>query len=134
MITNNFENKVFEFFIGEKTKNKIEKSTLYISIVGFLIHLLLIYLYKSNLLNIEDCEKIINEINDGDSILFVAGRVPVKNLEMFIQNIQICKNICYILEKKQINHITYLSSDAVYKDSNTKIDELFSCSFNCSSI
>ena len=81
----------------------------------------------ADLLNIEDCEKILNEINDGDSILFVAGRVPVKNLEMFIQNIQICKNICYILEKKQINHITYLSSDAVYKDSNTKIDENSVC-------
>ena len=60
MITNNFENKVFDFFIGEKTKNKIEKSTLYISIVGFLIHLLLIYLYKSNLLNIEDHYNLLN--------------------------------------------------------------------------
>tara|TARA_B100001057_G_scaffold494922_1_gene592625 strand:- start:1514 stop:2395 length:882 start_codon:yes stop_codon:yes gene_type:complete len=48
------ENKIFDFFIGENTKSYIEKIILYISIFGFLVHLLLIYLFQSNVLMIDD--------------------------------------------------------------------------------
>ena len=48
------ENKIFDFFIGENTKSYIEKTILYISIFGFLVHLLLIYLFQSNVLMIDD--------------------------------------------------------------------------------
>jgi len=48
------EDKIFDFFIGENTKSFIEKGILYISIFGFLIHLLLIYLFQSNILVIDD--------------------------------------------------------------------------------
>lgn len=48
------ENKIFDFFIGEKTKRFVEKTILYISIFGFLVHLLLIYLFQSNVLKIDD--------------------------------------------------------------------------------
>ena len=74
-----------------------------------------------------ECEKLVSRINNGDKVLFIAGKVPVKNLEMLLENIKICKNICDILEKKEINHITYLSSDAVYKDTDAKIDENSIC-------
>jgi hypothetical protein len=50
----NFEQKMFQFFLGEKTKQKIEKSILYISIVSFLIHLILIYLVKFEIVRFED--------------------------------------------------------------------------------
>ena len=48
------ENKIFDFFIGENTKRFIEKTILYVSIFGFLVHLLLIYLFQSNVLKIDD--------------------------------------------------------------------------------
>jgi hypothetical protein len=48
------ENKIFDFFIGENTKSFVEKTILYISIFGFLLHLLLIYLFQSNILMIDD--------------------------------------------------------------------------------
>jgi len=48
------ENKIFDFFIGEDTKRFVEKTILYISIFGFLVHLLLIYLFQSNVLKIDD--------------------------------------------------------------------------------
>ena len=51
---NTIENKIFDFFIGENTKSFIEKIILYISILGFLVHLLLIYLFQSNTLVIDD--------------------------------------------------------------------------------
>ena len=49
-----YENKIFNLFIGEKTKTKVEKYILCISIIGFILHLLLIYLKKSNFIQIED--------------------------------------------------------------------------------
>ena len=54
------ENKFFNLFIGETTKNKIEKLILYISLIGFVIHLILIYLYKSKLLIIQDHYNLLN--------------------------------------------------------------------------
>jgi len=54
MKLNTIENKIFDFFIGENTKIFIEKTILYISILGFLVHLLLIYLFQSNTLVIDD--------------------------------------------------------------------------------
>tara|TARA_B100001564_G_scaffold349211_1_gene352052 strand:- start:2471 stop:3352 length:882 start_codon:yes stop_codon:yes gene_type:complete len=57
---NSFENLVFNFFLSEKSKKIVEKTILYISIIGFLIHLLLIYLTKSNLVSIKDHYGLFN--------------------------------------------------------------------------
>ena len=54
------ENQIFNFFLSEKSKKLVEKSILYISIVGFLIHLLIIYLNKSNLILIKDHYGLFN--------------------------------------------------------------------------
>ena len=48
------EPKIFDFFISEKTKNKVENTILNISIFGFITHLILIYLYKYDILQIND--------------------------------------------------------------------------------
>ena len=45
---------MFTFFLGEKTKQRIEKSILYISIVSFLIHLIIIYLVKFEIVHFDD--------------------------------------------------------------------------------
>lgn len=55
-----YENKIFNLFIGEKTKSKVEKYILCISIIGFIIHLLLIYFKKSNFIQIEDHYNLLN--------------------------------------------------------------------------
>ena len=57
---NSFENFIFNFFLSEKSKKIVEKSILYISIIGFLIHLLLIYLTKSSLVTIKDHYGLFN--------------------------------------------------------------------------
>lgn len=49
-----FETKIFNTFIGEKTKQKVERFILYISVVSFFVHLALIYLAKLNALEIND--------------------------------------------------------------------------------
>tara|TARA_B100000900_G_scaffold69373_1_gene54605 strand:- start:2279 stop:3160 length:882 start_codon:yes stop_codon:yes gene_type:complete len=54
------ENQIFNFFLSEKSKKLVEKSILNISIIGFLIHLLIIYLSKSNLILIKDHYGLFN--------------------------------------------------------------------------
>lgn len=39
-------NKFYAFFLSEKTKKRIEKITLYVALIGFFTHLILIYLSK----------------------------------------------------------------------------------------
>jgi len=54
------EPKIFDFFISEKTKNKVENTILNISIFGFITHLILIYLYKYDVLQIKDYYNLLS--------------------------------------------------------------------------
>ena len=67
--------------------------------------------------------KLHNYISDHDSILFIAAKAPVKNTEMLIYNIEICQNICDVLVNYKLDHVSYISSDAVYKDSDKELSE-----------
>ena len=44
------KNKIFDFFISDTSKKSIERSILVISLISFLIHLLLIFLAKNNII------------------------------------------------------------------------------------
>ena len=70
-----------------------------------------------------ECLRLRTLINKNDFIFFVAARAPVKNIEMFNYNLKICNNILNAIEQLPFKHIIYLSSDAVYKDSMSLIDE-----------
>jgi hypothetical protein len=39
-------NKLHQFFLSEYAKRKIEKTTLYVALIGFFVHLIIIYLSK----------------------------------------------------------------------------------------
>lgn len=65
-------------------------------------------------------EKIINK---NDTLFFAAAKAPVKNNEMLLQNLLMCKTVVEVVKKKPINHLIYLSSDAVYSDSKELISE-----------
>ena len=54
------ENKIFDFFISDKSKKNIEKYVLSASIVSFIIHLLLIYLNKFDVVKIYDPYNLLN--------------------------------------------------------------------------
>ena len=68
-------------------------------------------------------KKLKKKIKNNDVVIFIAAEVPVKNIEMFINNIKICKTVCDTLEKKKIKHLVYISSDAIYADVKGKISE-----------
>lgn len=44
-------NKIYQFFLSENTKKRIEKMILYVALIGFFIHLLLIYLTGKGLVD-----------------------------------------------------------------------------------
>ena len=54
------ENKIFNFFISDKSKKNIEKYVLSVSVVSFIIHLVLIYLNKFDVVKIYDPYNLLN--------------------------------------------------------------------------
>ena len=54
------ENKIFDFFISDKSKKNIEKYVLSISVVSFIIHLIFIYLNKFEVVEIYDPYNLFN--------------------------------------------------------------------------
>ena len=62
-------------------------------------------------------------IKNNDRIFFASGKVPVKNNLMYKKNIMMINNFCSAIRNKNINHFFYLSSDAVYSDSQRPLSE-----------
>jgi len=63
------------------------------------------------------------KIKKNDIVIFIAAEAPVKNTEMFFNNLQMCRTVCKSLENKKIKQLIYISSDAVYGDDKKKITE-----------
>ena len=79
-----------------------------------------------NLVDLENTnmvKKLKNLIKNGDLVFFAAANAPVKNFETFQKNLNMCFNFIEAIKKKSIKKFIYLSSDAVYSDSKTKINE-----------
>ena len=66
---------------------------------------------------------LAKQIKKDDVILFISAEAPVKNIEMFMNNLKICNNVCKGLKGKKIKQMIYISSDAVYSDIRGKISE-----------
>jgi UDP-glucose 4-epimerase len=58
-----------------------------------------------------------------DTILFVSAKAPVKNEAMLIENLHMAKSVCEAIKKSAVSHMVYISSDAVYADSDKPMTE-----------
>lgn len=67
--------------------------------------------------------RLANILHPDDALLFVAAKAPVKSEAMLIENLRMCESVCEALKKDPINHVVYISSDAVYADSDTPLTE-----------
>ena len=76
-----------------------------------------------NFENKKSVQKLNKIIKPNDVIIFIAAIAPVKNITMLSKNLNICENIINILRLKKFDHLIYVSSDAVYSDSKSKITE-----------
>ena len=60
----NLINKLYQIFLSEYAKRRIEKTILYIALIGFFIHLILIYLSKFSIVNFHlESELFVNPIS-----------------------------------------------------------------------
>ena len=63
-------------------------------------------------------------LQPGDSLLFVSAKAPVKTESMLIENLRMAETVCNALRKSQVQHLVYISSDAVYADSDNPLHEV----------
>jgi len=68
-------------------------------------------------------ENLAEILNSEDTLLFVSAKAPVKNEAMLIENLQMGKAVCDALQKSPVKHVVYISSDAVYADSDSPLSE-----------
>ena len=78
---------------------------------------------KINLINKNSYKFLRKKIYNNDTVIFISAEAPVKNFEMFFNNMNICLNVCKALKGKRINKLIYISSDAVYSDTKNKLNE-----------
>ena len=71
----------------------------------------------------ESSAKLSSLLQPEDTLLFVSAKAPVKNEEMLIDNLLMAKTVCEAVKKSPIKHLVYISSDAVYADSEQKLTE-----------
>lgn len=78
---------------------------------------------KLNLIKTSSQLKLKKIVKNKDYILFSSAIVPVKSFDMLIANLQMLHNFCLGVNEKLVSKIIYLSSDAVYSDTQKKINE-----------
>jgi len=66
-----------------------------------------------------------NQIKPEDEVMFFAGKVPCKNVEDYDLNIVMAKHLVIALSGIPLKFFGYVSSDAVYGDSTSRIKEDF---------
>ena len=78
---------------------------------------------KLDLTELEAGKHLGSLLLPGDSLVFAAAKAPVKNDEMLIANLQMGAAVCTALRGSPVRHVVYISSDAVYADSDRPLDE-----------
>ena len=62
-------------------------------------------------------------LRDTDTLVFIAAQAPVKNNAMLIDNLRMAATVCTAISSIQVGHVIYVSSDAVYADSDRPLNE-----------
>ena len=76
-----------------------------------------------DLTNVNAADRLADYLRPDDAILFAAAKAPVKNEEMLIENIRMGATVCAALSKSPVKHVVYISSDAVYADTDQPLTE-----------
>ncbi len=68
-------------------------------------------------------QKLIDLLYPSDTLILVSAIAPVKNAEMLEQNIRMARAVSDAIQSRPVNHLLYVSSDAVYGDFDRPINE-----------
>lgn len=66
-------------------------------------------------------------LRKGDTLVMIAAKAPVKTNSMLIDNLRMMAAVCTALGSVPVEHVIYVSSDAVYADADIPLNEA-SCS------
>ena len=66
------------------------------------------------------------QLKEGDSVVFLSAITPDKGkgIEALMANLRMAEQVCAALARVRPGHVVYISSDAVYRDTEPFIDEL----------
>jgi UDP-glucose 4-epimerase len=68
-------------------------------------------------------DRLTASLQPADTLIFVSAKAPVKNPAMLLENLRMGEAVCGALQKQPVAHVLYISSDAVYKDSDQPLRE-----------
>jgi len=68
-------------------------------------------------------EKLAENLDTADTLVFVSAKAPCKDLAMLLDNTRMVQSVCTALQQKLVAHVIYISSDAVYRDSRQPLTE-----------
>jgi len=76
-----------------------------------------------DLLDAGSSERLGSLLKPTDALLVIAARAPCKTPLMLEENIRMMRAVCDALAKQPVDHVVYISSDAVYADSSAPLTE-----------
>jgi UDP-glucose 4-epimerase len=76
-----------------------------------------------DLLSDTAADQLAGYLQKGDSLVLVSARAPVKNHAMLVENLSMLGPIIAATQLTPPDHLVYISSDAVYRDSMQPLDE-----------
>ena len=76
-----------------------------------------------DLMSPDAAEKLAKVLQPNDAFVAVSAKAPAKNAEMMIENIIMARAIADALKVSPVSHVVNISSDAVYVDEPTPLNE-----------
>ena len=72
-------------------------------------------------------ERLARMLRPTDSVVMVSAIAPAKTVPILMQNLRMSEAVCSALAAVSVNHLLYVSSDAVYADDANPVTEDSSC-------
>lgn len=76
-----------------------------------------------DLLSVTAKEQLTSVLQPNDSLVVACAEAPCKDVTMLMNNFRMMHTICNALEQLPVSHLLYISSDAVYADSDQPLTE-----------
>jgi UDP-glucose 4-epimerase len=76
-----------------------------------------------DLLSGDAAKQLASMLRRSDTLVMIAAQAPTKNNVMLIDNLRMMAAVCTALGSVPVEHVIYVSSDAVYADADTPLSE-----------
>lgn len=76
-----------------------------------------------DLLALDAGDRLAALLRPDDALVVISARAPCKNTAMLEENIRMMRSVCDALARRSVDHVVYISSDAVYADSAAPMTE-----------